>query len=325
VLKNLLFLTFYIFFSTYGLIAQNSPVTTAPVKTACPGSVIAIPVSVTGFSNIGSISLTITYNPAVLTYVSASNTSGFPGMSFGHGIAGKVIIGGYSSSSAVNFPDNTTLFTITFNYLGGTTALTWFDNGGSCEYGDFPDYNALNDIPYSTYYINGQVGPAFGVDFAADNLYPSINQTVMLSDLTTGSSTGWNWSITPGTYAYVNGTTSGSQNPQVQFTSNGPYQVALAVTQNTCTITNTKANYIHSGTPGLWTGLTSSDWNAISNWHNYTVPGSTVDVVIPESSVNWPVYNGDLTVGAQCKSLKIEGTTSIMTVTGNLVLLPATP
>jgi hypothetical protein len=324
-IKKLLFISFCFIFPLSGLYAQNAPVTIAPVKTACPGSVVTVPVTVTGFTNIGSLSLSITYDPAVLVYVSASNTSGFPGMSFGHGTAGKVIIGGYSPSSAINYADNATLFTLTFNYLGGTTSLTWFDNGGSCEYGDFPNYNTLNDIPYSTYYINGQVGPAFGVDFTANELFPVVNQVVIFSDLTTNSPTGWNWTITPGTYVFVNGTTSGSQNPQVQFTSNGPYQVSLASTLNACSMTNTKTNFIHSGTKGLWTGITSSDWNTLSNWHNYMLPENTIDVIIPESSVNWPVYNGDLTIGSQCKTLKIEGTTSMMTVSGNLVILPTTP
>jgi hypothetical protein len=141
---------------------QNSPVTTAPVKTACPGSLITIPVTVTGFLNIGSLSLTMHYDPAVLAYISGTNTSGFPGLACVGTTAGKVVIGGYNSStSGTTKPDNTVLFTLTFNYLGGTTGLTWYDDGGSCEYTEpAPDFNPLNDIPQSTYFIDGSVSPA---------------------------------------------------------------------------------------------------------------------------------------------------------------------
>jgi len=141
---------------------QNSPVTTAPVKTSCPGSLITIPVTVTGFLNIGSLSLTLHYDPAVLAYVSGTNTSGFPGLACVGTTAGKVVIGGYNSStSGTTKPDNTVLFTLTFTYLGGTTGLIWFDDGGSCEYTEpAPDFNPLNDIPQSTYFIDGSVSPA---------------------------------------------------------------------------------------------------------------------------------------------------------------------
>ena len=320
--KSCLLFIIYFLLSIYEVIGvNNAPVTTLPVIRACPGSVVSVPVTVTGFGNIGAISLTMNYNPAVLSYVSSVNTSGFPGMIFVGATAGTVVVGGYSSSSGITYPDNTVLFTVTFNYIGGTTALTWYDNGTSCEYDDYPGYYALNDIPYATYYINGQVSPLLVVDFTADNLLPAVNQTVLFTDLTTGGPTGWSWSFSPASYIFVNATSSGSPNPQVQFTSNGPYNVSLAATKNSCTITATRNNFIHAGTKGLWTGITSTDWNLPSNWHNYVVPESTTDVVIPASSViNWPVFAGDLIVGSQCSSLTLLGSTSRITITGNLVI-----
>jgi hypothetical protein len=322
VIKNVLLLTCCLLLSAYETTAQNAPVTTAPSKTACPGTTVSIPVTVTGFNNIGSVSLRLDYNPAVLSYASSSNTSGFPGLIIGGGTAGKVIAGGFNSvPNGISYADNTVLFTVTFNYLGGTTALTWFDNGASCEYGGpTPNYTTLNDLPYASYYNIGQVAPVLGVDFTADSLLPMVNQPVMLSDLTTGGPTAWNWTITPGTYTFLNGTSSVSQNPQVKFTLNGPYNISLAATKGTCTITKSKPNFIHCGTKGLWTGITSADWNVQSNWHNYMVPESTIDVVIPASSANWPVCTGDLVIGSQCRSLRLEGSTSLMTITGNLVV-----
>mgnify|MGYP001204034625 CR=1 FL=1 len=324
---NVLFLIACLWLFVDAGIAQNAPVTIAPVKTACPGTAVVVPVTVTGFNNIGAINLTLNYDPAVLTFVSGSNTSGFPGLFVGGATAGKVVVGGFNSApTGVSKPDNTVLFTITFSYTGGTSALTWYDNGESCEYsGPQPDYNPLNDLPYSSYYSCGQVAPVLGVDFTALNLFPVVNQTVQFTDLTTGVPTGWSWSITPGNFIYVNGTNSGSQNPQVQFTSNGSFQVSLAATKGSCTITRTRNDFIHCGIIGLWTGITSSGWNIPSNWHNYMVPDSSVDVTIPASSVNWPVFNGDLTIGSQCRSLKVEGSASLMMVTGNLKILDSSP
>ena len=49
--------------------AQNAPITTAAtVGGAVPGTV-AVPITVTGFNNIGAISLTIDYNYSVLHFV----------------------------------------------------------------------------------------------------------------------------------------------------------------------------------------------------------------------------------------------------------------
>lgn len=320
--RKLLFNIFCTLFSISGAFAQNAPVSSLPVKTGCPGSVVSIPVTVTGFSNIGSVSLTFKYNPAVLTFVSASNTAGFPGLVFGYGIPGKVVISGFSTN-AITYGDNAVLCTFTFNYLGGTSALTWYDTGSTCEFTDFPNYNTLNDIPYANFYLNGQVGPTLDVNFTADALFPAINQVVAFSDLTTGDPTSWNWAITPESFNYLNGTNPASQNPQVQFTQNGPYKVALSATKGTCTITKTIDNFIHCGINGLWTGLISTDWNTPANWHNYIIPDVSTNVIIPATPLNWPVYAGDLIIGAQINSLTLQGAASTMTVNGDLFILPA--
>ena len=298
---------------------QNAPITTAPVLTACPGSVVSVPITVTGFNYIGSISLTLNYNASVLTFSSSSNPTGIPGLSVGHGTPGKITIGEFNSSG-LTYPDNTVLCTINFNYLGGTSDLTWFDNGSSCQWATGPpNFSTLNDLPTSTYYINGQVATMLTVDFAASNLYPETNQTVQLTDLTAGGPTSWNWSINPPTVNFVNGTSAASQNPQVQFTAYGSYDISLTATLKSCPLTKTKTGYIQCVPKGHWTGITSADWNIPSNWSNFSVPDGTTDVVIPATSQNWPVYSGNLSIGSQCHSLTIDPA-SRMTVTGDLVI-----
>jgi hypothetical protein len=144
----------------------NSPVTTAPVITACPGTTISVPVTVSAFSNIGALSLTMHYNTSALTYLSFVNNSGFPGLTVdGVTTPGTIITGG--SSSAVNgitLSDNTVLYTLNFNYTGGVSALEWFDNGSSCEYnGPSPTFQVLDDTPFSSFYFNGQVADSHSV------------------------------------------------------------------------------------------------------------------------------------------------------------------
>lgn len=138
----------------------NAPITIAPVIGACPGSTIAVPITVLSFNTIGVLSLTMQFNAAVLTYQSYTNTSGFPGLGVLNPNVGNITVAGFvpTSSPGVTLPDNAVLVTLYFTYLGGTTDLTWFDNGESCEYGGPPvSYPVLNDIPASTYYIPGQV------------------------------------------------------------------------------------------------------------------------------------------------------------------------
>ena len=149
----------FVFMFSVSTMAQNAPVTSAPVLTADSGNIVTVPVSVSGFNSIGAISLRLNYNPAVLIFQSSSFNPGFPGISFGTSTPGVVNIAGFSSSEAgITLVNNTVLFTLTFAFRGGSTGLNWIDNGTSCEYsGPSPLYSVLNDIPQSTYYINGSV------------------------------------------------------------------------------------------------------------------------------------------------------------------------
>ena len=72
---------------------------------------------------------------------------------------------------------------------------------------------------------------------------------------------------------------------------------------------------------GLWKGAVSTDWNTSSNWDDGIVPVSSTDVSISPTSVNWPTYSGNFTVGIQCHTLTIPAGT-LMTVTGNFTIQP---
>jgi len=158
-------------------------------------------------------------------------------------------------------------------------------------------------------------------DFVADNVSPEVNSAVTFTDLSTGGPTTWNWSFNPTSVSYTGGTTSASQNPQVLFTSNGPYSVSLLASNSFWNDTETKTNYIHAGTPGLWTGVTSTVWNTASNWHNYLVPSSSNPITIPTSAPNFPITSGDMTIGTTHQNFTLSGN-AVLTVNGDLAINP---
>ena len=311
-----------VFLAPHLSFSQNAPLTSVPDTFACTGTTITIPVNVTGFKNIGVLSLRLQFDASVLNLQSWNNSSGFPGLYVNSSISGRVSISGFTNApGGFTIPNQANLIELTFSYAGGSTGLTWLDNGASCEYGGpDPTYTPLNDIPYEDYYFNGTVNPALVADFTSPNLLPALNEVVQLTDISSGNPTGWAWTFTPNTVAFVNGTSSSSQNPQVVFTGNGAYAATMTVTDGSCIQASTKNDYFHVGTAGLWTGQTSSDWNVASNWNNWLIPVDTTDVVIPPEAVNWPEFNGDLILGVHCKNLTLSGTTSQMTVTGDIIV-----
>lgn len=56
----------------------------------------------------------------------------------------------------VNLPDSSIIITLNFNYIAGTSLLSWIDDGESCEYAD-GNYIPLEDSPTGDYYLNGLV------------------------------------------------------------------------------------------------------------------------------------------------------------------------
>jgi hypothetical protein len=135
----------------------DAPQTIAPQMEALANTSIDIPVTVIGFYNVGAISLTLHFNPLVLTFQSFVNNSGYPGLQVSNPSSGVITIGGFSATGGVTLADFAELVTIVFAYQGGYSDLIWFDNGPSCEYADFPEYNPYNDLPLSAFYFNGSV------------------------------------------------------------------------------------------------------------------------------------------------------------------------
>jgi len=148
----------FMWFIHFETIGQNAPITTlTTVGNITPGPV-DIPVVVTGFNNIGAISLSFEYQYAGLHFIQGIPNPLLDGFAIGDHDLGngkhRVTMGWFGSG--VSLANGSVIMTVTFTYINGITALEFYENGASCEYAD-GNYNVLNDIPQSTYYINGTV------------------------------------------------------------------------------------------------------------------------------------------------------------------------
>lgn len=311
--------------------------TIAPVFPAMPGT-ICIPITVNRFINIGAISLTMDYDPEVLVFQSVYTTTIptpyntpagnwiFTGQAT---TPGRLVVGGYGDGFSL--PDESILYYACFTYNCGTTALTWWDdNETACEYADGTTLEPLYDEETSYYYQNGLVSGGLQADFHADNVTPPTYTEVGLWDDSSlcGDITSWSWSFDRSTVVFMEGTTSASQNPIVQFTDGGPYTVTLTITGPYFTDSETKTAYIWAGIPGLWTGDISTEWNAeVQNWDDHRIPTASIDVLIPDGRPRYPHWKTaspdgpDFVVGSHCKTITIQPA-SIMTVDGNVVVNP---
>jgi hypothetical protein len=158
---------------------QYAGVTSIGSTTACPGTIITIPVYLLHSPLIDGISLCVNYDGSVLSALQNGSTSvfltnvnnallpigmwnyaqtdkpGYPGI--------KRAIFAWNNLTPAQVDTNSNgyaeLFDIQFRYMGGSTTLT-FDNsttlGSFCEYADAIG-NPLIDIPSSNYYIPGNV------------------------------------------------------------------------------------------------------------------------------------------------------------------------
>jgi PKD repeat protein len=88
-------------------------------------------------------------------------------------------------------------------------------------------------------------------DFTADKTSVTILDTVGFTDQSSNDPSSWAWVFTPATVTYLNGTTSGSQNPDVKFNSAGTYSVELTCTNSAGSDKTTKTDYIAVSTTSV--------------------------------------------------------------------------
>jgi len=305
-------------------ISQNAPITTIASTQACPDSAIILPVTVTNFTGIGSISLRIDFDPTLLTYDSMTN----PNASL-YGILINVVTVNanlkkimvvWFSIAPVTLTNGSKLFDLNFTYLNGNASLAFNNtsNGGSdCEYADEIG-DPLNDTPTTTYYIDGQVTSnaigAAGTISGSSTLCAGI-QGVAYSVPAITNATGYTWTLPTGaTIASgantnsitVNFSSSASSGNITVYGSNscgnGTVSPSFGVTvypQPVPTITGPAAACVNStgNTYSTETGMTGYTWNVTggtissgSGTNTITVTWNTVGA--QSVGVNYTNSNG---------------------------------
>jgi hypothetical protein len=143
-----------------GIVAHHlSPVTQAAVVTKSTGQPVTVPVTVSNFTNIGIFSLTLYYDPGVLTYQSATLAPPIGGVfSVTNSQPGRLDFNW--SGGPAGLSDGSVLLNLGFYFTGGTSALQWQCNGSTCGYSEGGSSPLLYDLPKNNFYINGSVsGP----------------------------------------------------------------------------------------------------------------------------------------------------------------------
>ncbi len=315
----------YQFYLNGGIADRTAPVTRAPVVAMTSAGPVSVPLTVNDFDGIGALTLYLAYNPAVLTYLNtfSRNPAFVDNFEVGSvpGPSGMMLTIIQWFGSPLSLADGSVLCTLEFIYTpapGVPASLNWYDTGPTCEYRD--GASPLIDMPTSGYYLNGMVGPPVITNFTVSNSAPPKNVPVQFTDLSAGGATTWTWSFNRPGAVFVNGTGPASQNPVVQFAEGGAYTVTLVAANDFFTDSEIKTDYVRAGLSGLWTGAISTGWHTPQNWDDEMVPGMQTMVTIPSSAPRWPVVEGDLTIGADCAKLTLSGSTSEMTVNGDLII-----
>ncbi|WP_185155502.1 Ig-like domain-containing protein [Rudanella paleaurantiibacter] len=166
-----------------------------------------------------------------------------------------------------------------------TVALTASNPAGSNTITKTNHINVTGVAPVASFLANSS---------SASQIAINQNSTVSFTDASTNTPTTWLWAITPGTGWNFTSGSSTSQNPTVQFTTPGLYNVALTASNswgnNTLTKTNLVAVYppppTVTGTVYYCQGAQASPLTATgSNLRWYTVPsGGTASTTAPTPS-----------------------------------------
>ncbi len=148
--------------------AIDGPITTIGNTIVIAPASVSIPVTVTNFNNVGSLSLKLNYNASILTYTGYT-VAALSGITAATPSSGVVTMGWYGIPGQT-LSDGSILIKLNFNVTNsGTSALTWNDGGNACEYADYPGYVAFNDSPTANFYINGSVASYGKIDIGIYN------------------------------------------------------------------------------------------------------------------------------------------------------------
>lgn len=231
---------------------------------------------------IGSVS----DNPADWTALKDSTMSG------SYGSVGASTVTSALNSLAINVPANTTIYFRLYGYQAsgatGTLRLVGADNEATqrtyIRIATTAEHPSTPVAPLSTTPGCTDVQISYGAATLA-GLPPNVRYY-------------WQSTSAAGTSTASPFTSPAALSRTV--TSDGTYYIRARNDLTGCwstASTATTANVLaDGGTPGLWTGAASSDWNDCQNWDNGTVPGFLGNVTISGTPANLPSNIPNMTI-----------------------------
>ena len=133
-------------------------------------------------------------------------------------------------------------------------------------------------VRYRDKYVSTSNPDAPVAEFSTDKLIAVTGEMVTLTNKSSKNPDSFLWTITPGTFTFVNGTSNKSASPQVTFGNKANYSVTLKATNAAGSGTTTKTNYIsieHNA------GITIPNYNNVVCYPNPAKEQVTIE--IPET------------------------------------------
>ncbi len=279
---------------------QFTIITTAGSENSCPGSDIVIPINVTDFYNVASISLSLDYDASVLDYTGYSNLN--PGLADGlvSPTVGQFLFSWYSLTP-LSLGDGK-IVDLMFHYNGGISDLTWdIVTPGYCEYTDF-DANTM-----SASFVNGTVSSS--AVQAVLNSNP-LDVTAYASESATFSVDATN--VTSYQWQVSNDGGSSWSNVIDGATYNGASTSALTIPYLVYELNNNLYHCVVSGTCGLNSTSTAASLTVIIQPTIIITAGTVVNcansITIPVTAENFDnVAAMSLTLNYDNSVLNYEG------------------
>lgn len=136
--------------------AQNAPLSIAGTVVSLDSTAV-VSIYTTGFDDIASCYLTLSYDPSVATITSVTIGPEIGGMISTNLTTPGVVVIGWFTTPGISLPDSSVIFNLHASKAGnGLSFIQWFDDGYSCNYSDGSS-TILNDSPTGDYYFNGSL------------------------------------------------------------------------------------------------------------------------------------------------------------------------
>ncbi len=163
--------------------------------------------------------------------------------------------------------------------------------------------------------IDNKVPPV--ANLYASDLTPRVNEEVDMFDASFNVPSSYSWSFSPNSVSYLNGTSSSSKDPQVEFLAAGSYTISLLVQNAYGDSTCVKTNYITVGSDpdGYCEAYSHDGWGYISRVQLGDIDNSSDSTNVGEADPNDKYYEDWTAVSTQLARGQIRELTVTNSVT----------